>query len=176
MEHETAMSLQDGIVGNLDIRPVSKQSMACQHCNNVLEIPGKVVAARYIKGREPSSFQASHPSLHEPTSATLRSTSHQPPQSHRTHLRLRPRITMFKKSLALLATLTAASLAMPAPQTSNDQYVNDSMNVDQANQQCGNDQALSCCNNENGSEGGPIAGILDDVLGGSCNQMPISCT
>jgi hypothetical protein len=81
---------------------------------------------------------------------------------------------MHSKTITILATLVTAALAIPAPQTTNDQTVNDSVNVDQANQQCGNDQALSCCSDEGGSDGGLIGGILDGLLGGSCNQIPIS--
>jgi hypothetical protein len=99
-----------------------------------------------------------------------------PRQQHLSNPHLVPStdLNMHSKTLAILTTLMVAACAIPAPQTTNDQTVNDSVNVDQANQQCGNDQALSCCSEEGGSDGGLIGGILDGLLGGSCNQIPVS--
>ena len=52
-----------------------------------------------------------------------------------------------------------------------------SMTVDQASQQCGNDQTISCCNTstDDSAAGGLLgANALNGLLGGSCTAIPVN--
>jgi hypothetical protein len=48
------------------------------------------------------------------------------------------------------------------------------VNIEQALQQCGNNQALSCCNTVSDSVGGLLGSLVDGVLGGSCQQVNVA--
>jgi hypothetical protein len=77
---------------------------------------------------------------------------------------------MFSK-IATFALMATVAFARPQ---SADTGVSDAVSVGEASQQCGNEQALSCCNTVSNSEGGLLGGVLDGLLGGSCTQVPIA--
>lgn len=85
---------------------------------------------------------------------------------------------MYTKTLAIIATLVAAIFGAPTDGQSNSAAVAGGgvTTINQANQQCGNNQKLCCCCTDNSASGGLLGvGLLDGLLGGSCNQVPLSC-
>ena len=50
------------------------------------------------------------------------------------------------------------------------------MTVEQASQQCGNDQVVSCCNTSTEDTAAGLLGVnaLNGLLGGSCTTIPVS--
>ncbi len=50
------------------------------------------------------------------------------------------------------------------------------MTVEEASNQCGNGQVISCCNTStsSGDNGGILGGSLNGLLGGSCSPIPVN--
>ena len=85
-------------------------------------------------------------------------------------------LKMYTNIVAALTAIMATSV-FAAPQAGGSSASGNSLTVGDASQQCGNDQALSCCNTNSGDntdQGGLIGSLLNGVLGGSCTQVPVT--
>ena len=83
---------------------------------------------------------------------------------------------MYSNILAAFTAIMATSV-FAAPQTGTSSSDDNTLTVGDAAQQCGNNQALSCCNTSNGDsdgQGGLVGSLLNGLLGGSCVQVPVS--
>lgn len=83
---------------------------------------------------------------------------------------------MYSNILAALTAIMATS-AFAAPQAGTPSADGNDLTVGDASQQCGNNQALSCCNTNSGDsadQGGLVGSLLNGILGGSCTQVPVA--
>lgn len=83
---------------------------------------------------------------------------------------------MYSNIIAAFTAIMATSV-FAAPQASSSSADGNDLTVGAAAQQCGNNQALSCCNTNSGdsdSQGGLVGSLLNGILGGSCTQVPVA--
>ncbi|OAP55835.1 hypothetical protein AYL99_09987 [Fonsecaea erecta] len=75
----------------------------------------------------------------------------------------------------LLITLAATGAFAAAPIKARDAG-SSGLTVEQAGNQCGNGQVISCCNTstDTSGDGGILSGSLNDILGGSCSPIPVN--
>ncbi|KIW35720.1 uncharacterized protein PV07_02402 [Cladophialophora immunda] len=73
----------------------------------------------------------------------------------------------------LLITLAATGVFAGVPVKARS---DSDLTVEEASNQCGNGQVISCCNTStsSGDDSGILSGTLNDVLGGSCSPIPVN--
>ncbi|KAJ9614632.1 hypothetical protein H2200_002769 [Cladophialophora chaetospira] len=71
----------------------------------------------------------------------------------------------------LLVALAASALARPSIKAREDSK---EMTVDQASNQCGDDQVMSCCYTFQGDSAGMLDGNTLNLLGGQCSPIPLN--
>jgi len=69
----------------------------------------------------------------------------------------------------MLVALAASALAQPLINARTDE-----MTVDQASNQCGDDQVMSCCYTFQGDSTGILSGFQNNILGGQCSPIPLN--
>ncbi|KAH0844974.1 Hydrophobin-like protein MPG1 [Fonsecaea pedrosoi] len=76
----------------------------------------------------------------------------------------------------ILVTLAATGVFAGVPMKARGMDSGSELTVDQASNQCGNGQVISCCNTStsSGDVGGLLSGSLNGLLGGSCSPIPVN--